>query len=378
MWGASSSIKIFDTTLRDGEQMPGVVFSPEEKIELAIKSSEFGCDVIKTMPSVSDSEAALVKRISNLGLKAEIGSACMLKKEHIKKTVESGVDRIMLFTPVSDLHLEHKLKITREENLQRALEMIDFAKDYGVKIDFATEDATRSDRNYLLDFSERISRYIEYFYPADTLGCLTPFQTRELFRKLCKKCRCKLAAHSHNDFGMATANTLAAIEGGASGFTGTFIGIGERAGNAPIEEVCLALRYLYQVELKLDFKKIKEICDLVRKYSGVELQRHKPLVGENAFAHESGIHIDGMMKNPRMYENFDPRTIGPKTKFLFGKHRGSSAIRYMLGGSKKSDREIRVMLSRIKKFSQENKKCLSETEMHDYLKNGFWGDSLEI
>ena len=355
--------------------MPGVVFSPEEKVELAIKSSEFGCNAINLMPSVSDSEAELTKKLSNMGLKAEITADCMLRKEHIKKAIECGVQRIVLFTPISDLHLKHKLKISREENLNRSLEMIDFTREHDVKIDFAVEDATRADMDYLTDFINKVSKYIEYFLPADTLGCMTPFQTYDFYKELKKKiCKCKLVIHCHNDFGLATANVLAALSAGADGFSATFTGIGERAGNAPIEEVCVALKYLYGTKLKVRLEKVTEICRLVEKYSGAKIQKHKPIIGENAFSHESGIHVDGILKNPRTYENFEPEVVGQKRKILFGKHGGSSGLRYILRYYNPSREEIKTLLNEVKIISEQNKTPLSELEIKNIFENMLWGD----
>ncbi|MCK4634370.1 MAG: homoaconitate hydratase [Candidatus Aenigmarchaeota archaeon] len=379
MWGIkhkfSKTVKIFDTTLRDGEQMPGVVFRPEEKVELAVKSSEFGCHFINLMPSISDSEATLTKQLAGMGLDSEITADCMLKKEHIEKALECGVQRIMLFTSISDLHLERKLKITREENLSRSLEMIDFTREHGVKLDFGVEDATRADINYLIDFINKL--HVEYFLPADTLGCMTPFQTYDFFKRLKKECKCKLCVHGHNDFGMATANVLAALSAGVDGFSGTFNGIGERAGNAPIEEVCVALKYLYGLDLKVNYKSIKEMCGLVEKYSGVRLQKHKPITGENAFTHESGIHVNGMLKDTRTYENFNPEIVGRKRKFLFGKHTGGSGLRYVLNDYKPSNEEVRDLLKKVKTFSESNKKSLSESDVWDLFKTNFRGDFFE-
>ena len=357
------NIKIFDTTLRDGEQMPGVVFTPEEKIELAVKSAEFGCDIIKTMPCVSKRETLFVKTLSNMGLEAEISAASPLKRELIDLSISCDVQRIILFTVSSDIHLKYKLKISREENLSRTLEMIDYVREHGVTLDFAVEDATRADIEYLTHFIKQVSKYVDFFLPADTLGCMTPFQTFEFYKKLKRVCKCKLGIHCHNDFGLATANVLAALSAGADGFSATFTGIGERAGNAPMEEVCVALKYLCGIDLEVKFEMLTEICRLVEKYSGVRVQKHKPIIGENAFAHESGIHVDGILKNPRTYENFDPGVVGQKRKILFGKHSGSSGLRHVLKEFNPPEEIVKKLLSEIKEISEKEKRALSEEEV---------------
>jgi len=177
-----------------------------------------------------------------------------------------------------------------------------------------------------------------------------------------------ICLHCHNDFGLATANVLAGLSAGADSFSGTFTGIGERAGNSPIEEVCIALKYLHGIDLGVKFDKLKEICSLVEKYSGVSIQKHKPIVGKNVFVHESGIHVNGVIKHTRTYENFDPEIVGQKRKFLFGKHSGSSGLRFILKDFNPSEEEIKKLLKSVKNFSEHNKKSLSESDVCELFK----------
>jgi len=363
----SKSIKIFDTTLRDGEQMPGVVFTPEQKIELAERFSDFGIDIIDLMPIVSKQEKETVKTIANLGLESEISATCRLKKTDIDVALDCDVKRITLFTPLSDLHLEYKLRISREDNIQRSFSMIDYAKEHGLTVDFAGEDSTRADKNYLIEFINQISDKIEIFFIADTLGCLTPPQAYELIRDVRKNCGCLIGLHVHNDFAQSTANTLEGLRAGADIFSGTFTGIGERAGNAPLEEVCVGLKFLYGINLGVKFEKITEICRLVERYSEVCLQYHKPLIGKNAFTHESGIHADGVIKHPRTYENFDPEFIGQKRRFIFGKHTGRGILRYVIG--KVREDELVEVLDEIKSVSESRGMSLSEEKVIDIFEN---------
>jgi len=358
---------IWDETLRDGEQMPGVVFSPEEKIELAVRSSEFGVDFIDIMPAVSNSERILTRKLSNMELDADIIAATMLKKEHIEMALECDVQGIILFTPLSDLHLEYKLGVSREENLNRVLDMVDFSKEHGLKVYFAGEDSTRADIDYVIEFINELSKKIECFMPCDTLGCLTPLATYSFFKKLKENCDTKLILHVHNDFGLATANTLAGLSTGVEMFSGTFCGIGERAGNAPIEEVCTALKFLDGVELDVNYPMLTEICNLVERYSGMKLQSHKPIVGENAFSHESGIHADGIIKHPRTYENFDPEFVGQSRRFLFGKHTGKGILKHILEKYRISCGNLDNMLNKIKELSEFYHRSLTETEVINLL-----------
>ncbi len=357
-------IKIWDETLRDGEQMPGVVFSLEEKIELAKKSSEFGCDIISTMPATCKAEQELTYELCNLGLKSEISALTMLTEDSINLAKACRVDRVLLFTSVSDIHLKYKLKLTEEENLKKSLKFIDYAKELGLKIDFGVEDATRADINYLIEFINTMSSNIDYFLPADTLGCLTPFQTYDFIKKLKQETDCKIGLHVHNDFGQATANTLTGLCAGADLFMGTFNGIGERAGNAPIEEVIIALKYQYNKNLNLDYKKIKEICNKIEKYSGIKLQEHKPISGVNAFRHESGIHTSALLKDRRTYENFNPEEVGAKREFLFGKHSGRNSLVYLFENNFTKD-EVSDILLDIKQKSIREKRAFTGEEVRN-------------
>ncbi len=361
-------IKIYDTTLRDGEQMPGVVFSPEEKINLALKMSYFGVDIIGIMPAVSYKEKEVTKKISNMGLESEITAATMLRKDHIDIAAESGAQRIILFTSISDIHLKNKLNISREENLEKSLELIDYAHKLGLNVDFAGEDATRADINYVINFINTISKKVDYFLPCDTLGILTPFQTYKFITKIKQNCNCNIGLHIHNDFGQATANTLAGLEAGADLFSGTFNGIGERTGNAPIEEVVIALKVQYGINLNLKYEMINEISKLVEEYSGVMLQKHKPISGRNAFSHESGIHVDGILKYPKNYENFNPAIIGRERSILFGKHSGKCGLRYLFG-NKFPDKVLDSILENIKKRSQLEKRSFSKEEITNLYGN---------
>jgi len=343
---------IFDTTLRDGEQMPSVIFNAEEKIELARKSSEFGVSFIDIMPVVSESEKYVAKRLMKEKLNAEISALTRLKKCDIDTALECDISRVLLFTSLSDIQREYKLKISREENLERSLEMIDYALDHGLIVDFGGEDTSRlylEDPKYLAFFVNEIKDKIDYFFPADTISCLFPHETYEFVKYIKENCGCPVALHSHNDLGLATANTIEGIRGGADVFSGTFTGVGERAGNVPIEEVCVALK-AKGINLDVKYEMLTEICDLVKKYSGVQIQKHKPVIGENAFSHESGIHMDAITKNPKTYEIIDPKSIGKKRKLLFGKYSGKNGLKHVLRNYEPSGEEINRLIKNLKTF----------------------------
>ncbi len=353
----TGGIEVCDTTLRDGEQMPGVVFSLKEKRELARASSEFGSSIIEVMPAISKTEQRLAKSLAHENLAAKITASTLSKKEHIELATNCDLDHITLFTSLSDNHLKHKLNISREENLSKSLEMVDFAKSQGLAVAFAGEDSTRANKEYLHKFVKAMAGKIDYFLPCDTVGCLQPFQTYRFIKQLVKNTGSKIALHTHNDFGMATANTIAGIMAGAEVFSGTFNGIGERSGNAAIEEVCMALKVLLKKDLGLKYEMLTRICNRVEKYSRAKMHKHKPIVGKNSFRHESGTHVAGVLKDPSTYEIFDPAEVGQTRKIVFGKHSGMRAVKKILKGSKgRLNRKLQL----LKRTAEREKKSFSE------------------
>ena len=359
---------IFDTTLRDGGQMPGVNFTARQKIDLAGRFSRFGIPLIETFPAVSKEEAAVTKRLAKelRGKGTEMVAVTMLREDQVQLAIDCGVRYVSLFTSLSDLHFNHKLRTTRKENLDKALRMINLCKRKGLKVLFAGEDATRADSRYLVEFAKAIGNRVECFMPCDTLGCATPESTHSLFAALRKKTGCGLGFHGHNDFGMATANALAAIGAGAELLSSTFTGIGERAGNVPTEEVLSALRFLRGYELRLDLSELTAICAMVESYSRIAIHPNKPIVGRNAFAHESGLHVDGVLKNPETYENFDPKLVGQERRILFGRKSGKNAVRHLIekhGLALDAGRAFRIL-----KDSVEPGRSFTETELAKVLR----------
>jgi len=217
---------------------------------------------------------------------------------------------------------------------------------------------------YMISFIKEIEKYVETFFIADTLGCLTPHATYNIVSVIKNNCNCKLGLHAHNDFGLATANTLEGILAGADIFSGTFTGIGERSGNAPIEEVCIALKFTVGIDIDVRYGMIKELCDIVERFSRIPLQAHKPVVGKNSFCHESGIHVDGMLKDPKTYENFDPSVVGQKRSFMLGKHSGKKLLRQIMGEDA-SEESIDQALNNIKVLSETRKISFPEENMTD-------------
>jgi isopropylmalate/homocitrate/citramalate synthase len=349
---------IYDTTLRDGEQMPGVVFSSEEKKYLAHEISDLGADLIGLMPAISESEKKLARELVEEGLGKKLISATMMRKEHIDLAKDLGFLNIVLFTSLSDMHLENKLKISRGENLKKSLDYISYAKNLGMNVYFAGEDASRADKNYLNEFVSSIGEGIESFLYCDTLGVLKCTDAHKEISDLVSLGACGIGLHMHNDFGQAVSNSLIGLDAGATLVSGTFNGIGERAGNASLEEILLSLREQFGKELNINYGLIGKLSNDVEKFSSVNVQANKPIVGSNVYSHESGIHVDGILKDSKNYEPFSPSIIGRERNIYFGKHSGISSLKYLFGDSF-SKEEFSLILSYVKDLSQKEKKSFN-------------------
>jgi len=321
-------ILILDTTLRDGEQTPGVALTPEEKVKIAQALDDLGVDIIEAgSVATSEGERKAIKEISRLGLRAEICTFTRALRDDLDEAIDAEVDSVHLVVPASDLHLKHRLRKSREELKRIAGRCIDYAIDHGLKVEFSLEDATRSDEGFVRELVMLGEEHGAHrICLCDTVGVLTPDRARDFYAKFASMLKVPLAAHCHNDFGMATANTIAAVDGGAREVHVTVNGLGERGGNAALEEVAAALVFLRGKKLGIKMKRLYSVSKLVESLTGIPIPPTKPLVGENAFAHEAGIHVHGVLRNPQTYEPIRPEEVGQRRRIVFGKHIGSHAI----------------------------------------------------
>lgn len=322
------NIKVFDTTLRDGEQTPGVSLTSNEKLRIANKLDEIGIDYIEAGSAITSlGERESIKEITKQGFNAQILSFSRPLTMDIDYCLECDVDAINLVVPTSDLHIHDKLKTTHDELLDLSNNAIDYCKDHGLVVELSAEDASRSDVDFLkYVYINAIDHDVDRICVCDTVGILTPDNSYELFNKL-SDLSVPIACHCHNDFGLAVANTLSAIKGGASEIHTTINGIGERAGNTSFEECVVSIdRLLPQFDTNIKIDEIYDVSKLVARLTGVYIQPNKAIVGENAFSHESGIHSDGIIKNSATYEPITPELVGRKRKFVIGKHMGTHGL----------------------------------------------------
>ena len=322
------NIKVLDTTLRDGEQTPGVSLTPLEKLRIATKLDEIGVDFIEAGSAItSEGERESIKGITQQGFNAEILSFSRPLTGDIDYCLDCDVDCVNLVVPTSELHISDKLKTTPDKLIELSNAAVDYCKDHGLVVELSAEDASRSDVDFLkLVFENAIEHKADRVCVCDTVGILTPDTSFELFSKL-NDIKVPVAVHCHNDFGLAVANTLSALKGGATEFHSTINGIGERAGNTSFEECVVSIdRLLPEFSTNVKINEIYDISKLVARSTGVYIQPNKAIVGENAFAHESGIHSDGIIKNSATYEPMTPELVGRKRRFVIGKHMGTHGL----------------------------------------------------
>ena len=364
-------ITIYDTTLRDGEQTPGVCFSFDEKLEIARKLDQFKIHQIEAgFPIVSEKEKESVKAIANEGLDATILGLTRTKPEDIDAALDCDVDGIITFVGTSDIHLDHKMHITRQDAINLCETAVDYAKDHGLFVAFSAEDATRTDIEFLKRiYSKAQECGADRVHIADTTGAITPQGIDYLVQELVKDIDIDIAVHLHNDFGLAVINSITGVLAGAKAVSTTVNGIGERAGNASLEELIMAMKILYGKDYGFKTKYIKELSDLVAKASGLPIPYNKPIVGNNVFRHESGIHVDAVIEEPLCYEPYLPELVGQKRQLVLGKHSGCRAVRAKLNECELdvSDEQLIEIVRQVKK-SREEGKYINDQVFKDIVK----------
>jgi D-citramalate synthase len=355
-------VKFLDTTLRDGEQTPGVSLVPETKLRIAQRLDELGVDFIEAgFAAVSEGELEAVKLIAKQGLRAQVYSAARGTKGDIDAVLKSGASGISMIVPTSDLHIECKLHKTRDDILNTTKELVSYAKKHGLTIEYLAEDATRSDFDYLTKVLQAAQEAgADRIVPCDTVGILTPDRSFEFYSKIVNQLKVPVGVHCHNDFGMAVANTIAALGAGAQEAHATINGLGERAGNASLEEIVVTLKALYKLDLNIKTELLYGTSQLVSRLTGIYVQPNKAIVGENAFTHESGIHTQGLLQNPLTYEPITPELVGRTRRLSPGKHSGSHAIRDSLQymGIKPTDEQFKEIFQRIKDLGDKGKSVM--------------------
>lgn len=369
-------IKIDDTTLRDGEQTAGVVFANREKIRIARLLDEVGVHQIEAgIPAMGGDEKETIKKIAKLNLNTSILAWNRAVIKDLKHSVDCGVNAVAISMPASDIHIDHKLKKSRQWVLDNIKEAVEFAKKKKLYVSVNAEDGSRADLEFLIRYANNAKESgADRLRFCDTLGILDPFETFKVIKAVKEAVDIEIEMHTHNDFGMATANALAGIKAGACWINTTVNGLGERAGNAALEEVVMALKYLSKKDLGLKTKMFRGLSEYVAGASARTVPVWKAIVGTNVFAHESGIHADGVLKNPLNYETFPPDEVGLQRQLVIGKHSGTASIvaKFKEYGIELSEEDAIAILEEVRSTAVGLKRALFDKELmyiyKDYIK----------
>ncbi|MBM7541896.1 homocysteine methyltransferase [Amphibacillus cookii] len=356
-----SGIQFCDTTLRDGEQTAGVNFLAEEKQAILKLLTEVGVEQAEIgIPAMGLTEQQTIQSLVDMALPIQLLTWNRALIDDIDASIKAGVSSVHISIPTSDIQIQHKLRLKRTDIVLKLLKAVEYAKAANLYVSIGFEDASRSDPFFLVDLIHHVDQFgiIKYRY-ADTVSALTPKKTVANIKQILKYCPkgIEMEIHCHNDFGMATANTLEAISAGAKWASTTILGLGERAGNAPFEEVVMGWKHLYDGEIAIDASCLHLLSDLVSRASGRVIPEAKPIVGGMVYTHESGIHVDGLLKNQLTYQMFDPKEVGKSHQFMVGKHSGIASLAHFFEekGMQLERAELEALLSRLRQMTVEKK-----------------------
>lgn len=371
----TGDIIIDDTTLRDGEQTAGVVFSRKEKIAIARMLDAVGVHELECgIPAMGEEEREAVRSLVDLGLNARLITWNRALIPDIQASIDCGITAVDISLSVSDIMIENKLRKSREAVKEQLKVALGFAKSRGLYVSVGGEDSSRADMAFLVELME-ITRELggDRFRFCDTLGILEPFTMYEKVRALREAVpEVEIEVHTHNDLGMATANALAGIKAGARFVNTTVNGLGERAGNAPLEEVVMALKHACGIDTGMDTHRFRNLSRLVSDASRRPVPHWKPVVGERVFSHESGLHADGVIKNPRNYEGFDPEEVGLQRYIVVGKHSGTTGVveRYRQMGLVVTREEAGSLMEVVREVAQKKKGALTDADLKEIHRRG--------
>ena len=324
-------VKILDTTLREGEQSPGISFTMRQRLQIAWMLDYFGVDAIEISPIISESHFESCKKLVKAGLSAKIVAHIRTLKEDIDVALKCDADYVAMYHSVSDIHLKYKLKVSREEAIRRTVNAVDYAKAHGLYLRVTLEDASRADPRFIVQFSKEMERAkVDRLSIPDTVGIMRPQGMYNLVKLVKNSVSMPIDVHCHNDMGLALANALAGYEAGADQIHASINGLGERVGITDLAQLVMALTVIYGLKLNVRYDMLKELYDLVTSYTGFKTYVAAPLIGENAYKHKAGTHIAAVINNPKAYEIVPPHLIGNRRSLVFGELLGKNGAIFFL------------------------------------------------
>ncbi len=324
-------IKILDSTLREGEQHPGVTFSNKQRIQIAWMLDYFGVDQIEISPVVSPDHKEATKTIIKQGLKADIVAHVRALKEDVDVAIDCDATWMATYLGISEIHMKDKLRITREEALRRSVETVEYAKAHGLKMRFTVEDGSRADPEFLMQVCKAISEAgVDRISLPDTVGIMRPNGMYNFVKSIRDEIKTPLDVHCHNDIGLALANALAGCDGGADQIHTTIDGIGERTGIPALAETAVALTYLYNSPNNFRLDMLMDLSRLIEQYTTIVPYDSKPIVGPTAYKHKAGTHLAAILRNPAAYEPIEPKVVGNRRRIVFGELAGKNGAAYLM------------------------------------------------
>ncbi|HEY0909126.1 MAG TPA: homocitrate synthase [Bradyrhizobium sp.] len=366
-WIPLRMIGVNDSTLRDGEQAPGVSFTLAEKVAIAAALDQAGVDEIEAgTPAIGEAEIEALTEIGHTVRSAAVIAWCRMTEVDVDAALRTGLRRVSLSVPMSERQMRAKGYQGPLDVLARLSRVVRYAKERGLTVAVGGEDSSRAESDFVARVIEAVERAGAHrFRFADTLGVLDPFKTHRIFSRLRAVSDLELEFHGHDDLGLATANTVAAVLGGATHVSVCVLGLGERAGNAPLEQVVVALDQTTERRTRTDFASLPALAQIVAEAAGRPIPQGKPIVGGAAFSHESGIHVSGLLRDPGTYEALDPARFGLSRQIVLGKHSGLAAIRHALGehGLPVGDDDARRILDRVRAHAEAEKRPVGIEEL---------------
>lgn len=358
---------IDDTTLRDGAQTPGVAFSLADKLEIARRLDAIGVEEIEAgIPVMGDDEQEAFRALTDLGLKARLLAWNRAVISDIRASLDAGATSVEISLPLSEIQISSKLGKTPPWVIDQLRRVLDFCATKNLYVSVGGEDASRAPLDFVIAYAKAAKEHgAARFRYCDTVGILDPFSTYDAVKSLIAESGLAVEIHTHNDFGLAGANALAAVKAGATHINTTVIGLGERAGNAPLEEIIMALRYVYQQPVTYNTADLRSLAQYVAAASGRTIEPHRPVIGELMFTHESGIHADGVLKNPANYEPFPPEVLGMQRHIVVGSHSGTQGVIHRLHqrGVVADRHSVNGIMPQIRRLANERKRALSDDEL---------------